>query len=274
MPDSVCKYTISFGAAAVLDPVLVLLVDIAYHNYDCASYSNACSESYSSPACNCFNGDFSKLWLRMSATEGSGITGLLITIILYASTAVAGTVLVYYYIVHVHRNGRILDLWRRVHADTEAIFVPDDYEVSYAELRSICLQAGKWRGIDGSTRELTVMENPPPDLSSFEDTDADIDADGQKATSRARVSGRSSSVSENSTSLRGSFLRTAQSIRASLRWPKRNFGPTTVIKLYRILETSPEGHKKIHRQFAVLVNGSIIEVINQARSVRRVINQN
>lgn len=248
VPDSLCKYAIAFGAASILDPILVLIVDVCFGNFNCSN-GNA----------TCFNGDFSKLWLRMAAQEGSGISGLLITVILYGSTMILSTLVVYYYVVHIHRDGRILDLWRRVHADAESMFMPDDFEVSYAELRSVCLQAGRWRGVDGSTRELTIIENPAT-VETEGEADVEEEADADRVTAKPHAGNR------GETSIRGNLLKTARSMRASLHWRSSKPGPTTVVKLYRIFEVSPTGDRRLHRQFTALFNGSIIELIEASRT--------
>ncbi len=51
--------------------------------------SSACADSYVSSSCDCFNGDFVKLWYRMTRIEGSGITGAFITLLLYLVWPVA-----------------------------------------------------------------------------------------------------------------------------------------------------------------------------------------
>ncbi|RYY82376.1 hypothetical protein EON63_13470 [archaeon] len=43
--------------------------------------------------------------------------------------------IVYEYLLHVHRDGRILDLWRRINAPYDEFFIPDDFEISAEELQ-------------------------------------------------------------------------------------------------------------------------------------------
>ena len=135
--------------ATVLDPLLVIIVDLAMHNYSCATYSSACKADYTSNDCACYIGDFQKLWVRLLASEGSGIAGAIITICLYIGTSVLALLSLYEYLVYVHKDARILDLWRRTRAPMEEFFCPDDFEVSHEELTSVCAKAHGWRGLTG-----------------------------------------------------------------------------------------------------------------------------
>jgi hypothetical protein len=98
----------------ILDPPLIFIVDLAYHNYDCQSYNRNCKINYTANNCPCFEGDFIKLYNRTMETEDSGVTGIIITIVLYFVSMVVSTLLLYEYLVYVHKDARILDLWRRV----------------------------------------------------------------------------------------------------------------------------------------------------------------
>jgi hypothetical protein len=165
LPLVLSKFFAAFGMACVFDPVLTFLVDLLYHNYDCESVNSACIEDYTSNACDCFEGDFIKLWNRMERLEGSGITGGIITIIVYIATTIVSAQLLYHYLVYIHRDGNILDLWRRINAPEEEFFLPHDFEVSSKELAQICKKVKTWRGPSGFTRILTVEDDLEPDPS-------------------------------------------------------------------------------------------------------------
>jgi len=141
LPDTFSKFFAAFGVATVVDPLLVLLVDLGYHNYACASTYSNCHNNYLSSHCPCVNGDFIKLWNRMKKEESSGITGLFIMLMLYTGTFVISLLILYEYLVHIHRDGRILDLWRRHNAPNEEFFIPEDFEISLEELTFICNKA-------------------------------------------------------------------------------------------------------------------------------------
>lgn len=131
LPESVSKFVAFFGIATLLDPLLIFLVDVAMHNYDCGSKDAVCKVNYTDSACSCFTGDFVKLWSRMLEDENSGLTGLLITVMLYFMTAVVSLMLNYSFMVYIYKDARILDLWRRLSAPTEEFFVPHDFEVKH-----------------------------------------------------------------------------------------------------------------------------------------------
>jgi hypothetical protein len=230
MPESYSKFILAFGVGVILDPFLILVIDLLYHHYDCQHYSNACRNSYSSFSCNCYNGDFSKLWLRTERTEGSGITGFLITIMLAIGSVVASTLIVYIYLLRIHRDARILDMWRRINGDFEEFFIPDDFEISYSELKSICSNAKKWRGLDGSTRKVILFEGS--ETMMFE-TKSDLTASEKK------------------------FEYTIENEFSRIDKLCNHFS-----KRYQIIESDLNGGHKIYRQFIILTNGSIVEIFD------------
>lgn len=159
IPDACSKFVACFGLASVLDPLLVLIVDLGYRNFDCDQRPGCGGTGgYVSPDCACFVGDFMKLWARTHRDEGSGITGLLVTLILYSGTAIASALVLAEYFVRVHRNARVLDLSRRLCAPADEFFLPADFEVSHDELCNVCLRSETWRGPGGTRRRVVVHE--------------------------------------------------------------------------------------------------------------------
>lgn len=126
---------------------MTILVDVCYGHYACFDHSTICAEDYTSAECDCYNGDFVKLWYRVETKEGTGLTGLFITIMIYLGTGVLSCLILHEYLLHVHRDGRILDLWRRVNAPMEEFFIPDDYEISAEELTKILNAARSFKGV-------------------------------------------------------------------------------------------------------------------------------
>lgn len=158
MPDGFSKFFAAYGVVIVLDPYLITIIDLIYHNYGCNSYSEACKLSYPSAECDCFYGDFVKLYSRMLRDEGSGITGAFITFVLFFSCSVLSLFLLYEYLVYIHRDGRILDLWRRITAPNEEFFIPDDMEVSRDELMLVLSKCRRWIGPAGARRKVVIEE--------------------------------------------------------------------------------------------------------------------
>ncbi len=99
----------------------------------------------------------------MLRIEGSGITGLFIMLLLYIGSSVFSVLILYEYLVHLHRDGRILDIWRRVNAPAEEFFLPHDYEISSDELNSICGKATRWKGLLGAKRKVVTVEGTERD---------------------------------------------------------------------------------------------------------------
>jgi hypothetical protein len=94
----------------------------------------------------------------MERVEGSGLTGLLITVFLYLGVTVLACLLMYEYLVHIHRNGHVIDVYQRINSQAEEFFLPDDFEISLEELKSICTRASRWRGANGHTRKVVVSQ--------------------------------------------------------------------------------------------------------------------
>lgn len=158
LPESVSLFVCAYGVWTALDPYAILLVDLGSHNYNCGEYDDTCRDDYTSSNCNCFEGDWFKLWTRYHKDEGSGVTGFFITFMLYFSTTMVSLLLLYEYLVRVHKDARILDIWRRINAPAEDLFIPLDFEISLDELRTICASAAAWKGPDGASRRLVVSE--------------------------------------------------------------------------------------------------------------------
>lgn len=210
LPDACSKLFAYFGLAVVIDPFLVFLVDMAYHNYDCGDLSDACALSYTSRDCNCFHGDFIKLYLRSIRTEGSGLTGIFITCLIYLGCATLAAFVLYEYLLNVHRDGRILDLWRRLNGPAEEFFVPEDLEVSTAELHAVLSKAKRWHGAAGARRKVTIHErkDKDPNSANFDSISRhyiieEVEKDGSAAIHRQFVldgaSGRITEVFEDKT---------------------------------------------------------------------------
>lgn len=159
LPHFASTFIVCVGVAAVLDPYFVLLVDVASHHYSCSTTGGAdCAASLTASACKCVDGDAFKLYVRFLALEGSGVVGIALTLMLYAALTCGALVSAYAYVLHIHMNGRMLDVYRRVHGHEDDFFVPLDSEIGLPELRAICTHAQRWRGPRGSQRKVFVHE--------------------------------------------------------------------------------------------------------------------
>ena len=168
--DTSSKFLAAWGFGCLVDPLLVLLVDLLEGNYDCAGVHGApklhpararrdaarCAADYTADECGCVEGDFIRLWTRLELDESGGPLGLLYTLILYAMTATLALLALYSYAVRVHMNGRMMDTYRRIHGTAESFFVPHDFEMSLGELNAIVAHAKRWRGSLGTQRRVVV----------------------------------------------------------------------------------------------------------------------
>ncbi|OQR96964.1 hypothetical protein ACHHYP_12840 [Achlya hypogyna] len=155
-PELASRFIACFGLGTVLDPVLIFLVDLLEHNYACASLPECADPT--AAACTCSEGDAFKLYARYVISEGTGIVGAVLTLLLYGILMSLAAVLFYTYLLHLHMNGRMLDVYRRVHAREGTFFVPHDFEVSAPEVRRLCDRAGRWKSITGASRKTAVCE--------------------------------------------------------------------------------------------------------------------
>uniref|UniRef100_K3X3D8 Uncharacterized protein n=1 Tax=Globisporangium ultimum (strain ATCC 200006 / CBS 805.95 / DAOM BR144) TaxID=431595 RepID=K3X3D8_GLOUD len=158
LPHFGSNFIVCVGIATILDPYLVLVVDVLKHHYSCAALNNECLESLASSKCKCVNGDAFKLYVRFLAQEGSGLVGIALTLIIYAALTCVSLVCVYAYLLHVHMNGRMLDVYRRVHGHEDTFFVPHDSEIGLQDLKAICEQARRWKGPRGTQRKVFVHD--------------------------------------------------------------------------------------------------------------------
>ncbi|KAG7390835.1 hypothetical protein PHYPSEUDO_006657 [Phytophthora pseudosyringae] len=157
LPAFGSNFVVCAGIAAVLDPFLVLVVDVLSHHYGCSQLSE-CAVSLTASGCSCVNGDWFKLYVRFQAQEASGLVGIFIVLILYVALTCLSLVALYVYLLYVHMNGRMLDVYRRVHGHEDAFFVPHDAEISLQELQTVCAQATRWKGPHGTQRKAFVHE--------------------------------------------------------------------------------------------------------------------
>lgn len=58
----------------------------------------------------------------------------------------------------LHNNGRMLDIFHRLHAAEDDFFMPFDLEISNQELAYICNKAEQWRGEEGERRKVAVYD--------------------------------------------------------------------------------------------------------------------
>lgn len=195
-PTIASRVVVSFGLMTILDPLLCLLVDLIQHNYNCRSVSDACARGKLSMlfsccffqtrkiltflvvdladiACRCIEGDAFKLYSRFNWEEGSGVVGIVLYIILTLVLMTFCIILFYHYVLHLHCNGRMLDVYMRIHQHQDAFFLPHDFEMPQKEVEWICDKAKRWIGAKGQKRRVAVCDyelRDPLDLKFVETT--------------------------------------------------------------------------------------------------------
>ena len=99
-----------YGVFVVFDPILVLIIDLCVQDFK--------------------HGDWFKFYNWYLKKEGNGFVGLYLTFFIMFALTIVNGFLLYYYMIFVHMNGRILDLYKRLSGTSTTFFVPHDQEVS------------------------------------------------------------------------------------------------------------------------------------------------
>lgn len=143
--EPIYRFVSAFGVLAVLDPILVLLVDVIYRRWH--DYGGA------KPV-----GDAFKLYYHFSRSDDGGLPGVFLTIFIYLVIILTGMSMMYVFYLKMHMNGRIVDLFQRFSGGEETFAVPYDTEVSMQELSFIVQRAERWRGRHGERRKVLVYD--------------------------------------------------------------------------------------------------------------------
>ncbi|KAA0171596.1 hypothetical protein FNF28_00529 [Cafeteria roenbergensis] len=160
IPELVSRFVAFFGLAAILDPAIVFLFDVASVNFGCSdpAIHPACVPDFTSRLCRCFEGDAFKLYYRFLRTEGSGVVGVVLTLFIYAVLMLLAGFLLYAFMLNLHLDGRMLDLYRRIHGPESAFHAPHDLELSARELRWVVERSRRWRSAQGTMRRVAVCQ--------------------------------------------------------------------------------------------------------------------
>ncbi|KAF7691842.1 hypothetical protein HF521_010809 [Silurus meridionalis] len=143
-PSFLSKLIMALGVWTVLDPLAVFTVDAVLGHL---------SYSADKPVA-----DAAKLYWHFHRLEQSGTAGILITVFLYTVHIILSSTMFYIYLLRFHNDGRMLDVYLRLHSPERAFFIPDDFEVSNQELSNIVKQAEQWRGFSGERRKVAVYD--------------------------------------------------------------------------------------------------------------------
>ncbi|MES1909822.1 MAG: hypothetical protein MHM6MM_002519 [Cercozoa sp. M6MM] len=91
------------------------------------------------PVCDCattnWRGDAFKMFHWFERSEGSGFAGVLLTLLALTAGTMLAVPLCYVYLTKLHMDGRIVDVYRRMHAQDSVFYLPHDFEVSAAYVK-------------------------------------------------------------------------------------------------------------------------------------------
>ncbi|XP_069815768.1 uncharacterized protein [Dendropsophus ebraccatus] len=146
-PTILSKFIVALGLWTVLDPLAVFIVD---------SFLGRLSYSVEKPIA-----DAAKLYWFFIRIEQSGTPGILITLLIYTMIFIISSSVLYLYLLRIHKESWILDVFQRVACEEGVCHVPYDLEISHQELSHIVRKAEQWRGINGDRRKVTIaaLEN-------------------------------------------------------------------------------------------------------------------
>lgn len=103
-------------------------------------------------------GDAFKLYWHFIRFENNGAVGIVLTVFLYIVTIFTSSVVIYFYFLRIHNNGRLMDVYHRLHAREDEFFIPYDLEISNVELSYISKKADQYRGEEGERRKTAVYD--------------------------------------------------------------------------------------------------------------------
>jgi hypothetical protein len=115
-PVSFCKIIAWYGIATIFDFFLVAVIDFAVQDW---------------------TGDLFKLYIYYSKGGSSGFIGFFLTFIIHMGLLVLNLFVFYNYIVFIHNDARLADIYMRISGKMRNFFIPQDSEVSFNYLRQL-----------------------------------------------------------------------------------------------------------------------------------------
>jgi hypothetical protein len=109
-PVLFCKFIAWYGLLNIMDFIFIVVVDAAFMKED---------------------GDAWKLYSYYEKTEKSGEVGLFVTILIQFGILIFNCYIFYNYIVFIHCDARIKDIYLRISGLGKGYYIPEDNEVSW-----------------------------------------------------------------------------------------------------------------------------------------------
>lgn len=113
-PVYFCKIMAWYGLLTVMDFIFVCIVDAAWMDR---------------------SGDLWRLYNYYTKAESSGMVGMFITFLIQFAIVLFNMYLLYNYIVFIHCDARIKDIYLRISGLGKGYYIPEDNEVSWNYLR-------------------------------------------------------------------------------------------------------------------------------------------
>jgi hypothetical protein len=146
LPDTYYRFVFCLGLNIMANPLYITLIDmirrewrrgdyfILYHAFDSSSTSSISSNS--------------------SDANSLGWAGAILTLILATIFLLTGFTLLLIYVLNLHMNRRMMDIYRRLHAEENQLFLPHDLEISPRVLRYILTKSKAFKGMFGTNRKV------------------------------------------------------------------------------------------------------------------------
>merc|ERR1712054_660323 len=83
-------------------------------------------------------GDCTKLYEKFKAEEDSGVTGIFLTVTSYGILMFYQALILFFYLLRIHMNGHMQDVYARLNGTEFSFFIPYDTEVSWREVKYAC----------------------------------------------------------------------------------------------------------------------------------------
>jgi len=112
-PKLIAKFVVWFAIGSMGDGFMIAVVDVATRNY---------------------SGDLFKLPNYYYKAESSTIAGYIVAVVVYIFFIVVNLMMFYNYIIYLHLNGRLQDIYARLLGDPKVFFIPGDNEISLRHL--------------------------------------------------------------------------------------------------------------------------------------------
>lgn len=112
------------------------------------------------------------LYNYYQAGSNNGVIGIFMVIFIYVGLLVLNAFFFYQYLVYLHMEGRVIDIYSRVSADCKQFFVPIDNEVSAKYLKWVISNVeneNKWARCPEEVKKISITYHKVED-DSFKHT--------------------------------------------------------------------------------------------------------